>query len=789
MEIKVRVGAQIDASLRSAFRPLVQSAIEARRQIMREFAPVPKEIAASFAQLGRSGSTFRGVTVEAQRANREIVASARASAREQQQIARELERQRVTATRMGHTEMRREHATYEREQRASERRMAREAAVSARSAQREVESFGRRTSYRAVQIARPFASTARRASGEIARGFGVDPTVAGAFQRNIGLETLAVETSNSARLAGQDISPADIQRRVREVSNRRSMTREDTASGLLAFQKKTGDAQMGLDLLDKMAERSAATGTSVTDFAGAMASASTALGDMPNKAQALLDIMDAITVQGARGAVEVSDLAKHFSRIAAASGTFGGNQVENMKTLGALAQISMGQGGAPSAAEAVRSVTGFSNTFKKSARLKEFEGITGKSAFSDGSKTTLRDPVSLIKDALVGTGGNLEKMNHIFMDTIGARAVTGFTRAYNTAGGGEKGLGAVDALLAKFTDNSKLSQALLDESNAKRDETTAAKVQRFQNALDDTAQKVQASLLPALEKLAPVITRVAEILGKMAQYGLENPGKAITMAIIASIARAGLETAMRSAIERSVAAAAGAAGGGGAGGAAGGGMRNKLVGGLGAAAVGLALGVPLYAAIMAAGVSDHEENEAATRQGGRLQVDVQNAAANAKKINPHMREKLRRRVLDEEESIKEADKKRENAGLWEYATTWGLQSQKESIASRRDMLGKSRSALAAMDAVKFEAPDEVNRWRAKDSSTTPAQMRAAFEKGGTAALEKIATKADTQANYAQQMLEEQRNTNDNLQELIAVVAPPGSGNDPSVDPSSPGYQQ
>jgi hypothetical protein len=586
----------------------MEAATAARKHIMVQLGNIPRDLGLAFSQgakqssdamngIGTSakligkqvaaearaaakeqGAAARAAAAVARQADREKTASARAAAKAEASAAKEAAKEKKSAARDAANEQKRldrevaTNAAYQyrmllalkrgqhaEEQRAANR-AAQEAARLARQQGRELDRFATRTSHRATRFFwpnMPVASMARRGASEVVRGLGVDPTISGALQRNVQLESTAVEATNSARLAGQEIDPMAFAARVREVSGKRGMSRDDAASGLLVWQKKTGDLSMGMELLDKMAERSAATSTKIEDFAGAMASASTSLGDMPNKGKVLLDIMDAITVQGARGAVEVSDLATHFSRIAATSGTFGGDQPTLMKKLGALAQISMGQGGSPSAAEAVRSITGFGNTFRKSARLKQFEAITGGSAFTDGGNTTLKDPITLIKEALVGTKGDLNQMNKIFMDVIGGRAVTGFTKEFNQAGGGEKGLAAVDAMLAKFMDNASLTQELLNKALAARDKTTEVKVQKFQNKLDDIAQAAGEKLLPALEKAEPAILKFVEVFGNFVAWAAENPWKAVMAALSVSVGRALLESSFRAAIERAIIGAIG----------------------------------------------------------------------------------------------------------------------------------------------------------------------------------------------------------------------------------------
>lgn len=786
--MKIRVGASVDQSMRTAFRPLVTSAVEARKQILGLFAGVPKEIVAAMGGAARAqGGTFRGATEEARKAFREQARLARETARAQIDEARRVEREKRALARAGEAlDRQRARGMFE-QFRAAER----EAARSARRQQAEIDSFARRTSHRTTRFLMPnmpIASVARRAGAEILRGYGVDPTVSGAFQRNITLERLSQEASNSARLAGQNVAPSVIEQRVRDVSNRRGLSREDAAEGVFGFQKLTGDLGMGLSLLDKMAERAAATSTSVRDYAAAMGNVSNALGDIPDKEKTILEIMDAITVQGARGAVEVSDMATHMARVAAAASKFGGDRAHNIKMAGALVQMARAEGGAPSAAEASRSIVGFANTFQKSARLNEFEKITGKSAFVAGSgNTQLRGMDELIKDALTATGGDLNKMNKIFMDVIGARAVATLAKAFTGAGGGEKGLAAVDKKIGGFTDNATLSQSMLDELNAQRDNTTAAKVQRFQNVMDDTAKRVQEALLPALEKLAPSVIGLAETFGHIAKLGIENPGAAIVAAIVASIGRAGLESALRTVIDRMAVRALT----GGVPGAAGGKAGGAALGMLGAATVGLGIGSALAATIYTEGTGAIDANERSMKKAGHELDEFRAAAADGKNVDPARRDKLFRKILDEREALKAMKARRASplgndfmdlGGQWDWLKSQvGLSNTDETIKTREGMLADKERLYEKLRATKYEPTgvDSVARYTAKDpSKTSLADMQAAFKKGGVAELEKIATLTSKQDTTAQQMLAESREQTNILNDIRAGLA--GSGRDPSA---------
>jgi hypothetical protein len=611
-EIKIRVGAAADTSLRTVFKPLVQSAIEARRAVMAELGNIPRELGARYAQGSNAAArALRGIEASARltgkavsdssraagadmakefsrgaraaeaemrREHAAIDRGARASARAQVAAARQAEREKLLAARQAarekmalDREVARHEAYWARASLASKRqahqdelresnRAAHQASMQARLQGRELDRFASRTSHRATRFFwpnMPVASMARRAGGEVLRGLGVDPTISGALQRNVQLETSAVSAVQQARLSGDKTTQSgDVEERIRQVSSDRRLSREETSGAVEAFQKKTGDLKLGVEMLDAFAQRAGATATKLDEFADAAGDVYLNLGNIPNKGEAMLRVMDAITVQGARGAVEVRDLATHMARLASVAPMFAGNTADNMIKLGALAQLARATGGAPSAAEAARSVVGFGNTLKKGARIKAFEKA-GVDVFTDDKKTQFKDPIQLIKESLTSTGGNLQEMNKLFMDVVGARAVAGLAKAFNAAGGGDKGLAAVDKELSVYTKDATLSQDLLDKSNAERMGTKAAKVQGFQNTLDDIANEAGKRLLPALERLAPKAIELADGLGRLVGWSAENPGKAIVAAIVFSIGRAGLESAFRTAIERAIMGAAG----------------------------------------------------------------------------------------------------------------------------------------------------------------------------------------------------------------------------------------
>jgi len=94
-------------------------------------------------------------------------------------------------------------------------------------------------------------------------------------------------------------------------------------------------------------------------------------------------------------------------------------------------------------------------------------------------------------DSSPATKGDLVKMNKIFMDVIGARAVGGLQKRFVDAGGGKAGLDAVDKEVRRLVE-AQVQEAEIKESAARAAETTAAKAARFQNELDRVTQKVMA---------------------------------------------------------------------------------------------------------------------------------------------------------------------------------------------------------------------------------------------------------------------------------------------------------
>jgi hypothetical protein len=264
--------------------------------------------------------------------------------------------------------------------------------------------------------------------------------------------------------------------------------------------------------------------------------------------------------QGKVGAVEMKDLAKYGGRLAAASQAFGGNAGQNLGDMGALAQLSVARGGASSAAEAATSVAGFANTLKTPARVKEFKAH-GVDIFAKGGG--FKSVLDILKDsssAAVERGGTEAPLEFkkMFANVKGGQSADPAFQAYIKAfrasmevtksktKADEAGKKAIDELFDSF--GKAISENEEKESFDRSMKTGAAQVQLFNNKMSEIGGQIAGRVLPQLQKLSPFIVSAVEAFAKVVTYAAENPGNAIAAAVVASIAKAAIGTAVTSGI-------------------------------------------------------------------------------------------------------------------------------------------------------------------------------------------------------------------------------------------------
>lgn len=441
---------------------------------------------------------------------------------------------------------------------------------------REIDRFATRTSHRATRFFFPPPEGAlgymKRTALDVARGAGVDFSLAGGVSRASEREKMAIALSNQGWNPDKGsfssrISAAELSSVANEQADRLGLSATDVLEGLTKFTDVTGDLETAKNVIGDIGLLARATGTNLTDAASAAADMAAQLPDsmaQGDKQKAMQMLLATAAMQGKRGAVEVKDLARYVPKIAAQASSFSGDEVTNMVKLLAIAQTARRYGGAPNAAVASTSVAAMVNTLKTPARVAQFKEHGVEVYGADGR---MRDIQSIIKESIVGAKNTVE-FKKMWANVQGARAVEGYRSIYNKAGGGKAGLDAVDAEFAKYT--AALDPAAQQQMLGEALKGTASKAQLFQNALDRVTERMSGRLLTTLERAEPSLLKFVEVMGTVVTWAAENPGKAILAAMTASIARAGLESVGRLIIDRVMASFAGQALGGATGSAIGG---------------------------------------------------------------------------------------------------------------------------------------------------------------------------------------------------------------------------
>jgi len=574
--IRIRVGVSVDRNVSSGFRPIVEAAKDARRQIEAEMDRAWDAVnGKGVSRRGGGGQgPYRSVVREAERAADTVI---KTEQRKQAKIAAE----EAKATRRKEANERyvaRIRDRYFSDQQKQGERAERIAAKESRSANvGRVRAIGSGSMETLGKIGRG----ALGVTGSIARGAGVQTDLGSYVGSAVELETRASDLSNAAydekRDKGKRIDPKSLIRLGRDVGQQAAFDPSKVLEGLQSFVGKTGDLATGQAALPGLAKLARATGTTLEDMVGAAGEASKALGDVgPGKAfetaaekgRALVDVLRLQAGQGKVGAAELKDMARYGGRLAAASQAFGGDSARNLGDMGALAQLSIARGGAASAAEAATSVAGFANTLKTPARVKEFKAHGVDVYNKEGGFKSVRDILKDSSAAAVERGGAEApiEFKKMFANVKGAQSADPAFQAYSKAFRANievtkdktkadmAGKKAIDELFDTF--GKAISADEENDSFKASMKTSAAQVQLFNNKLGEIGGEIAEKVLPELAKAGPTIIKVVEAFAKMISFAAENPGTAIVAAVTASIGKAAIGAAVSGAVGKLVEGAA-----------------------------------------------------------------------------------------------------------------------------------------------------------------------------------------------------------------------------------------
>lgn len=653
--VRIRILAVADPSVRTAFAPLEEAADRAsRRRRTAQAKEGQQSKAATEAEVRERTRGAAAVAREqaraAQQAERATKAASARVARENARVeqaaaktadreARAVEKAQQAKTRSEMREFDKRIKLAEKEQKARERLREKEHAGLTRDAKKIETSEARKKAmddrfnerrgaalkYSAARevvggTASNLRSIARAGvglAGEVARGAGVNTDLGSAVGRNVDLEKLAVDLSNSgtnnaAANPGDRqarISPAEVTAKIKSVADATGVSRESAGIGMSKFVAKTGDLKAAMQVMEDLSQLAKATGTDLGDMGDAAGDVYQAMGADSKAMERLPGIMKTFAFQGKLGAVEMKDLAAQMAKVGASAGKYEGDAGDNMEKLGALVQLSRQKGGSTSAREAATSIARMGDQFATPERAAEFE----KQGVQIFNKKTheVRDPIEIIKDALEKTRkDDPTELNKMFKSVVGGRPVAALRKIYNDeyqARGGEKNdkeaskaaRAKIDSEIARLRPSSKGTKEAMDkdftESFKLAMDTNATKVQLFNNRMDDVAGRLTDRMAPALERAAPAIEKFANAFADAVSWAADNPGHAITAAIVASIAKAGLETAVNRALSNVLDKAMGGTGQGGVGGPGGAAGKAGGAGGSGFASGGMLAAVAVMA--------------------------------------------------------------------------------------------------------------------------------------------------------------------------------------------------
>lgn len=532
-EIRIRVGIVADASASSVMTPIEQSVRRTRRVIDAEMRAAAKSIAGEMTKGTTSAErSWQKLELELEReANRMLAAQERA----QRQATREFERGERQKT----AAARREAAQRARIEKEAAREIERERKASEKAVPFYAQDLGkmlgrggaigigRRAGIRVgtgiavgFGLAGAALSTAAGIGRDFLGGIGVDTELSSLVSKGVDQQSLATKISNAAYVPGTElVSPSTILSEARATGNETGTDTTEVLKALQDFVGKTGDLQTARDTIGDMAKLSRATGTELSDMANAAAEVTNNLGDVPNKAALTKQIMQQISGQGKLGAVEIRDLASQMAKLAATSSKFKGGAAANIATFGVIAQESKLHGGSATATQAATSVMALASSLTTGSTVKHWKAM-GLTPFTDKGQTMLSDPKALIVAALKRTGGNLQQLGTLFGGRQAMRAVSGFASIYSEAGGGDKGVKAVEDEFERLT-KAQLDNEEVQRAFAASMQTTEAQVTVFNNKMAAVVESLAGNVLPAFEKLAP---EVADFAGSLANLVAEATG-------------------------------------------------------------------------------------------------------------------------------------------------------------------------------------------------------------------------------------------------------------------------
>jgi hypothetical protein len=433
-----------------------------------------------------SKAATKAAEVSAKAAERAANAAVKASDRATEHVLRNSERQAKAA---------------ERQAVAAEKLSARKAKAEQKAGQRSDDKFA--------------SSVASVAGGALLAGAAV---VGAAAREAMKLEELANRVSVNGRGYGQkSVDPIALRKSFEATAIATpGITSEEVGAGAQAFVARTGRLDIAQSMQSTFATTASATGSKVEEIA-------TAAADLFEKfdIKSVKEMQEAfakLSFQGKEGAFELKDAASQYAKIASAASRFNiGKGALAVATLGGLTQISRRANGSPEeAATAVEHM--FTQLIAKSPELTK-KGV--KVFNKDGTTRNIQD---VLVDTISGVGkGDMAKKKVGLQDIFGERGIRAisplisiFEEAFQKSkkGGGSESDSLAAGQKALREEFEKTINVASSWSEVQKD-AAATQVNasaQLNAAWEKLKSSVAESLIPALLKLAPVVSRLADML-------------------------------------------------------------------------------------------------------------------------------------------------------------------------------------------------------------------------------------------------------------------------------------
>jgi hypothetical protein len=509
-------------------------------------------------------------------------------------------------------------ASLEKEARARDRIRDRSAAMAGRYAEQQANAeiaahrrvgtmIGGAVNRGASRVLGGIASLGGMAVGALG-AFSVADAVRGRYKA----EESAAQIVNAVTAGGvspQGANVASIIDKAGGVAVKTGMSKSDIVEGTLAYTRSArgGDFTGAMGNMEFLAKLSKTTGTSISELGGAAGKLQSQNPELDSKGMQQL-LLNAYEMSKS-GSVSLGDAVSQIGTLASTRGFYQGDVATNQRKLMALGQIAASGGATGDIGTYIKDVS-IEVAAKRTHTAKQVglgsRGVEALGVHFD-KYGAMESPEQMIGAIFKATGGDMSKIHGI----VGNRGLPLFTelqKSFQTAGGGDAGVAAVQKQIASVA-NATMSPEQLDAQFAQVMSTSAEKfdvaIEKIRGAIEEKAVPILDALVEKLgdPALMKNMDGVIDAFGALAEFLVANPFSAIGTIVLASITESIAKATIGEAVKQVMVRVA-------AGESVGGAMRTSGAGGALSVVGGAAMGVVGVASAYLTQHADRFDSEA-----------------------------------------------------------------------------------------------------------------------------------------------------------------------------------